>query len=417
MNTKQSYVKFLVWLIAGFVLIILICFFRSTSSNKSTGFINTTNITKDNASNDTPVETLKTLTVQVANLEDQNKTIVDQNKALQEQNTAGLTQLKKDVHNDVAQQLAATKAESQVANTVNNSQLPATAASNNGIATSTNGLQSGIANISNVSSDGLVWVDDLQNNDGANLNALSLTDNKRDTNTVSNSDTQKLAALLNPALNQKQNTVSKNNNENLRIDNPLIFQNNKQDTKPAIPYYTIPVNATLTGAILMQPLIGRVPIDGKVPDPYTFKAIIGAKNLAANGVDIPSDIQGIVVSGVAEGDMLGGCARGNVTSMTFIFQDGRISTTQAKDSESLGTIAAPNGNPCIAGSFHSDAAIFLGASAGLAGLQGYGNALSQSQLNTTTSSATGATISALIGSANKYAVGQGFSASAQAAQQ
>ena len=115
--------------------------------------------------------------------------------------------------------------------------------------------------------------------------------------------------------------------------------------------------------------------------PYTFKVVIGAKNLAANGIDIPSDIQGIVASGVAQGDMLGSCARGEITSMTFVFQDGRISTTQAKNGESLGIIAAANGNPCILGSFHSNAAIYLGAQAALAGMQSYGNALSQSQLS------------------------------------
>lgn len=187
-------------------------------------------------------------------------------------------------------------------------------------------------------------------------------------------------------------------------------------TKKSIPYYTLPINATLTGAIALQPLIGRVPIDGKVPDPYTFKLVIGSKNLAANGVDISSDIQGIVASGVDEGDMLGSCARGEITSMTFVFSDGRISTTQAKNNESLGTIAAANGNPCIQGTFYSNAGIYLGAQAALAGLQGYGNALSQSQLSNTLSPTTGSTISQLMGNANKYAFGQGFSASAQAAQ-
>jgi hypothetical protein len=37
----------------------------------------------------------------------------------------------------------------------------------------------------------------------------------------------------------------------------------------------------------MTTLIGRVPIDGTVNDPYPFKVLIGPDNLTANGIDIP----------------------------------------------------------------------------------------------------------------------------------
>ena len=101
--------------------------------------------------------------------------------------------------------------------------------------------------------------------------------------------------------------------------------------------------------------------------------------------------------------------------MTFVFQDGRISTTQSKHDAPLGIIAAANGNPCILGEFHSNAALYLGAQAALSGLQGYGNALSQAQLSHTALSERSGAFSQLVGSANQYALGQGFSASAQAA--
>lgn len=42
-------------------------------------------------------------------------------------------------------------------------------------------------------------------------------------------------------------------------------------------------------------LLGRVPIDGKVTDPYPFKVLIGKDNLTANGIDLP-DVQGAVVA-------------------------------------------------------------------------------------------------------------------------
>ncbi|HRY88401.1 MAG TPA: TIGR03752 family integrating conjugative element protein, partial [Rubrivivax sp.] len=51
--------------------------------------------------------------------------------------------------------------------------------------------------------------------------------------------------------------------------------------------YTVPSNSTLMGSIAMTALIGRVPIDGTVNDPYPFKVLIGPDNLTANGIDIP----------------------------------------------------------------------------------------------------------------------------------
>src|SRR3546814_19335407 len=49
--------------------------------------------------------------------------------------------------------------------------------------------------------------------------------------------------------------------------------------------YTVPSNSTLMGSIAMTALIGRVPIDGTVNDPYPFQVLIGLDNLTANGID------------------------------------------------------------------------------------------------------------------------------------
>ncbi|WP_447444337.1 hypothetical protein [Pseudomonas aeruginosa] len=37
----------------------------------------------------------------------------------------------------------------------------------------------------------------------------------------------------------------------------------------------------------MSALIGRVPVDGTVNDPYPFKILIGPDNLTANGIELP----------------------------------------------------------------------------------------------------------------------------------
>jgi len=91
------------------------------------------------------------------------------------------------------------------------------------------------------------------------------------------------------------------------------------------PVYTVPSNSTLMGSIAMTALIGRVPVDGTVNDPFPFKVLIGPDNLTANGIDLP-DVSGAVVSGTASGDWTLSCVRGNIRSITFVFRDGTVRT-------------------------------------------------------------------------------------------
>ena len=196
----------------------------------------------------------------------------------------------------------------------------------------------------------------------------------------------------------------------------ITIEPSEKVTKPSIkPRYTIPLNATLTGATLMTPLIGRVPIDGKLPSPYHFKLVLSAKNLTANGYPL-AGIKGAVMSGVASGDLLASCVRGDIQSMTFIFNDGRISTAISKgENQPIGTLSNQQGNPCLHGSLHSNAALFLGTSATLAGLAGYAKGITNSQYMRNTTGE-GNSISTLIGSANRAGAGEGLSSAAQAAQ-
>ena len=144
-----------------------------------------------------------------------------------------------------------------------------------------------------------------------------------------------------------------------------------QTTAPAKAVYSVPANATLMGSVAMTALIGRVPIDGTVNDPYPFKVLIGPDNLTANGVDLP-DVAGAVVSGTASGDWALSCVRGQVRSITFVFQDGTIRTvperkgsTQNERSaqDGLGWISDPYGIPCVGGERRSNAQQYLGSQA------------------------------------------------------
>ena len=145
------------------------------------------------------------------------------------------------------------------------------------------------------------------------------------------------------------------------------------------PVYTVPANATLMGSVAMTALIGRVPVDGTVNDPFPFKVLIGPDNLTANGIDLP-DVAGAVVSGTASGDWTLSCVRGQIRSLTFVFQDGTVRTVSNQPTErqqdsdnqdgqrnngnrgqGLGWISDPYGVPCVAGTRRSNAQQYLGS--------------------------------------------------------
>ena len=149
----------------------------------------------------------------------------------------------------------------------------------------------------------------------------------------------------------------------------LVYQGSHHE-KPARPVYTLPANSTLVGSTAMTALIGRVPIDGTVNDPYPFKVLIGEDNLTANGIELP-DVAGAVVSGTASGDWTLSCVRGQIRSVTLVFHDGRVRTisddsggnreTGSNFRDGLGWISDPFGIPCVSGVRRSNAQQYLGS--------------------------------------------------------
>jgi hypothetical protein len=199
-----------------------------------------------------------------------------------------------------------------------------------------------------------------------------------------------------------------------------------------VPYFTIPENATLAGVVSMTSLIGRVPIDGRVTDPMQWKAVVGRDNLAANGFELPDDLAGMIVSGIAIGDMALSCTEGKVRSITFVFNDGTINTvstrrgggaggpgaTAARASTAvagsgaggaggdLGFISDLHGNPCIAGKFVTNAPAYLTDIVGMKTLEVAGQAYADAQRTVTSSGMFGTTNSTITGSVGSYALGQ-----------
>lgn len=152
----------------------------------------------------------------------------------------------------------------------------------------------------------------------------------------------------------------------------------RPDASTVNPVYTIPENSTLMGSLAMTALLGRVPVDGTVNDPYPFKVMIGKDNLTANGIELP-EVQAAIASGTATGDWTLSCVRGNITSLTFVFADGTVRTVPSPEDvnqgggrndnrqsqtigggNSIGWISDQAGLPCISGVRRSNAQQYLG---------------------------------------------------------
>jgi integrating conjugative element protein (TIGR03752 family) len=210
------------------------------------------------------------------------------------------------------------------------------------------------------------------------------------------------------------------------LDNqtPLSAGTKKKDKR----YYTIPENATLMGVTAMTAIVGRIPVDGKVTDPMQFKAILGPENLAANGHFLPQDLAGVIVSGIAIGDLNLLCSEGLIQSLTFVFNDGTIQTVSQRQKGStpnargsgaannsglaqtskLGYLSDRYGNPCIAGKFITNAPAYLTDSIGLKSLSIAGQAYAAAQTTTTNSTGFGGMSSStmMTGDLGKYVMGK-----------
>lgn len=185
------------------------------------------------------------------------------------------------------------------------------------------------------------------------------------------------------------------------------------------PVYTVPRNSTLIGSTGMTALIGRIPFKGVVEDPFPFKVIVGRDNLAANGIEVPG-LDGMVFSGKATGDWTLSCVRGDVISVTYVFDDGTIREVSADTKKNLeakqqgsqgqkkilGWISDRRGIPCVSGKRISNAPTYLTGRILASAAEAAAGAFSQSQTTNTVSASQGVTTSVITGDAGQYAAGQ-----------
>lgn len=194
---------------------------------------------------------------------------------------------------------------------------------------------------------------------------------------------------------------------------------------PPKPYYTVPANATLVGSTAMTALVGRIPVKGRVRDPWPFKVITGKENLAANGLTVPH-VDGMVWSGTAVGDWTLGCVAGRLTSVTFVFDDGTIQTVESKpggqrvgaalapqDARHLGWISDPYGNPCVNGKRITNAPAWLAQRTALAALEAAGEAAAAGETTRTVSPLFGSSTATVTGDLGTFIAGRSVSGGAE----
>lgn len=178
------------------------------------------------------------------------------------------------------------------------------------------------------------------------------------------------------------------------------------ETVPA-PAWSIPREAVLVRARSLTALIGRVPVGGQVSEPLPFRIIAGADNLLANRQELP-EISETIWSGVAIGDAALECVTGRLTSVTFIFADGTISSYPQDPSGDavIGWLSDERGYPCIPGRHVSNTREVLTKMFGAGFASGAADAFAQAQ-TTTIGTAAGGLSTAITGSAGEYALGRG----------
>lgn len=196
-------------------------------------------------------------------------------------------------------------------------------------------------------------------------------------------------------------------------ESPDQNQNTVDDEKDkAVPIYTIPAGATLFDSIAMSALIGRIPIDNKISNPYRFKVLVGSENLASNGFYIPN-LRDMILLGNAEGDFTANCTRGHVDVATFTFLDGTVSTVRGTKDKPLAYLSDESANPCITGKFISNWKEFVATQGGLSAVGALAASYADAAVTTSTS-AEGVTTQVIKDSSQK-AIGEGAESGVNAA--
>ncbi|MEE3732287.1 integrating conjugative element protein, PFL_4705 family [Mannheimia haemolytica] len=361
---------------------------------------------------DTPIDTLRTLVTTVKSNERRMDELIDENRQLKQKEDLVNGRISDAVNNEIRklqEQIADLKMQLfDMATHVNNkstaqestpqAEAQPSMTTNKGFGTAGDKLPIGGASMPNVDIGGMYWVEP-SDQIGLDAGGKAVSGNTLATKFGFPNDfkggqttgnTEKKGLPFFPETDVV--TGSQGTTGNSRGKNQIT------------PVYTVPSNSTFLDSVAMTGLIGRIPIDNKVSDAYPFKVLIGRENLIANGIELP-DVEGAIVSGTATGDWTLSCVRGDVKSMTFVFNDGRIvSTTNKGNSENIGWLSDSSGIPCVPGERKTNAPEYLGTNFFLAAASAAAQGFSQSQ--TTTVVDGNSVVGAVTGDQGKFILGQ-----------
>ena len=165
---------------------------------------------------------------------------------------------------------------------------------------------------------------------------------------------------------------------------------------------------TLTG------VIGRIPIGGRVSDPWPFKLIADGHALTANYKEL--DVDGMIFEGVAQGDYAFRCARGQINKVTTVLPDNSVTTVTSESNEGgIGWISDGSSNPCLPGQLISNQDQVLAGRLLFSAASGAARALAQAE-ETRTVSADGVERTTVSGDGLRAAGARALAGAADSAQ-
>jgi len=178
------------------------------------------------------------------------------------------------------------------------------------------------------------------------------------------------------------------------------------------PRFTIPHGSIIVDSMAVTALVGRVPVNGQLQDPWKFKVSTGQNIVMANDHELQG-LEKTIIEGTAIGDLNLRCVTGRIETMTFIFSDGQIVTHIAKDKkDGLGYISDSHANPCIPGELITNAPEVLASMTALGVGEGFAQGLADAETQTiqnTDGSTTQSVVGSHFNNAGWNGVSTGFS--------
>jgi integrating conjugative element protein (TIGR03752 family) len=206
-------------------------------------------------------------------------------------------------------------------------------------------------------------------------------------------------------------------NESYSINDGFLLSGTKEGSNGEpnfiTPVATIPENSPLLHSVTLSTLIGRVPKQGNVFEPFNFFIQTGSENWTSQDHQIPF-LERAIWRGVATGDKDLRCIRGSLTSVTFVFSDETIQTVSGTRDKPLAELVTTTGSNCIPGQYVSNTRKYLAAYGFGGALAGLGEGIAGNETLTSLTEG-GRIISAVNGNTGNFLAGRALSSSANKA--